>query len=75
LFLLLFQLAPGGDQVLGGKPDRLRNSGKIRLMSLEKPDQARQKLRLARSRPKLICPDSGQVKEPLRSPFVTKRRG
>ena len=39
-------------------------------MRFEKADQRREQRRLARSRAQLICPDSGQVQEPPRAPFV-----
>ena len=42
-------------------------------MSLEKTDQRRQKRRIGRPGAKLFCPNSGQVKEPPRPPFVGNR--
>jgi hypothetical protein len=57
------------------KPDRFRHGGEIRLIGFEEPDQRRQKHPARRPAPKLIRPDSGQVKEPPRAPFVGKCRG
>ena len=42
-------------------------------MGFEEPDQRRKQLRLAKPRAKLLCPDSGQVDEPLSPPIVTQR--
>jgi hypothetical protein len=39
-------------------------------MRLKEPQQRREQCGLRRTRAKLIRPDSGQVKEPLRPPFV-----
>ena len=39
-------------------------------MSLEKPDESREQGRIGRAAPQLVCPDSGQVQEPQRAPFV-----
>ena len=39
-------------------------------MRLEEADQRGEQRRVAGSRPKLVCPDSGQVEEPLRPPLV-----
>ncbi len=44
-------------------------------MRLEKGDQRHQQKRIAGPRAQFICPDSGQVKEALRPPFVAKRCG
>ena len=45
----------------------------VRLVRLEKPQKRREQRRLSRPRPQLIRPDSGQVKEPPRPPFVGNR--
>ena len=42
-------------------------------MRFEKPQQRGKKRRLARSGAKLVCPDSGQIEEPLRPPLVAER--
>ena len=43
-------------------------------MRLEEADQrGEQAPARPRRRAKLVCPDSGQVEEPLRPPFVAKR--
>ena len=42
-------------------------------MCFEECDEADEKLRIARLLPKLLCPDSGQVEEPLRPPLVPER--
>ena len=42
-------------------------------MGLKKSDQRREQPGLACSSPQLLCPDSGQVQEPHRAPFVGKR--
>ena len=47
----------------------------VGLVRLQEPDQRREKLRLAGPRAKLICPDSGQVKEPPRPTFVGNSSG
>ena len=39
-------------------------------MSLEKPYQRREQGGVGRAAPQLVCPDSGQVQEPQRAPFV-----
>ena len=42
-------------------------------MRFQKRDQRRKQHRVVRPAPKLICPNSGQVEEPLRPPLVPKR--
>ena len=42
-------------------------------MRFEKADQGREQRRVCRSGAKLVCPDSGQVDEPLSPPPVTER--
>lgn len=43
-------------------------------MRFEKCDEAGEQCGVGRPPPKLVCLDSGQVQEPLRAPFVGKRR-
>ena len=43
-------------------------------MRLQKPDQCGEQAGLSGAGAQLICPDSGQVQEPPRPPFVRKRR-
>jgi len=42
-------------------------------MRLEEGNQRGEQIRLVRSGAKLVCPDSGQGKEPLSAPFVRQR--
>jgi len=42
-------------------------------MRFEEGDQSGEQPRLVRSRTKLVCPDSGQGKEPRPPPFVGQR--
>ena len=44
-------------------------------MGLQEPDQCREKRWIGCSFAKLISPDSGQVKEPARPPFVGNSGG
>ena len=39
-------------------------------MPLEKADDRREQRGIGRAAAQLICPDSGQVQEPQRAPFV-----
>ena len=39
-------------------------------MPLEKADDRREQGRIGRTPAQLVCPDSGQVQEPHRPPFV-----
>jgi hypothetical protein len=51
----------------------LRNGEQIGLVSFEKGKEGGKQRRLARSPPELICPDSGQIEEPLRPTLVRER--
>jgi len=42
-------------------------------MGLEECNERRKEDRIVRPAPELICPDSGQVEEPLRPALVAKR--
>ena len=64
---------PRRDERLGHYPNLLRNGQKIGLVRFEKADQRREQRRIGRPAPELICPDSGQIQEPLGPAFVTKR--
>ena len=44
-------------------------------MRFEKTDQCSEQARFARSGAKLVCPDSGQLDEPLRPSGITKGYG
>ena len=59
--------------VSGFTPSCLGDGEQIGLVRLEEAQQRGEKRRIARSAPKLVCPDSGQVEEPLRPAFVAKR--
>ena len=64
---------PRGDQRLGLYANLLRNGQEIGLMRLEKSDQRGEQGGLICPAPKLVCPDSGQVEEPLRPTLLPKR--
>lgn len=51
----------------------LGNGEQVGLVRLEKADEGGEERRLLDAAPELICPDSGQSKEALRPPLVTKR--
>ena len=51
----------------------LRDADEIRLVPFEEADESRKKLCFPGSAAKLVCPDSGQVDEPLSPSRVTKR--
>jgi hypothetical protein len=63
LFLLL-QFPACGDQHLRAYAHRFGDGDKVRLVRLQEPDQRCKKHRIGCALAKLICPDSGQVKEP-----------
>jgi len=64
---------PGRGQRFGLYANLLRNREQIGLVRLEECDQCRKQYRVVRPAPKFICPNSGQVEEPLRPPLVAKR--
>jgi hypothetical protein len=70
----MFERAPGRDQIFGSHADLLRNGQQIGLVRLQESKQRAEQDRLVGPGAQLICPNSGQVQEPQRAPFVTKRR-
>ena len=66
--------APRRDDRVGANANLLGNREQIGLMRFEESDQRGKQRRIVRPAAKLVCPDSGQVKEPLRPAFVRKRR-
>lgn len=69
----MFELAPRLYEQFRGNAKLLRDRHEVRLVPLEEADECSEQRRFGGSRPKLLCPDSGQVDEPLRPPSVTKR--
>jgi hypothetical protein len=68
-----FKLAPRLYEVIRLRANLLRYGEQIGLMRLEEPKQGREEHWIGRFGPKLLSPDSGQVDEPPRPTFVTKR--
>jgi hypothetical protein len=68
-----FDLAPRLYEKLGADAKLLGHGDQVRLMRFEKADQRGKKRRLARPKPKLVRPDSGQVEEALRPALVAER--
>ena len=50
-----------------------RNCDQVGLVRFQEADHRGEQRRLADTSPKLVCPDSGQVDEPLRPTSVTER--
>lgn len=57
----------------GGNAKFLRNSEQIRLVGLEEAQQRGEKRGIGRSGAQLVCPDSGQVEEPMCPAVVPER--
>ena len=68
-----FELAPCLYEHFGRNAKLLRNGDEIRLMRFEKAYDGREKPGFADPSTQLVCPDSGQVDEPLSPPIVTQR--
>ena len=60
-------------QLLWGYVDLRGYGQQVRLMPFQECDQRRKQRRIIRLVPKLVCPDSGQVQEPLGPTFVAER--
>ena len=73
--MALLQIAPCSDERFRTDVHRFGDRQEIRLVRFEEPDQRSEKHRITGSGTKLICPDSGQVKEPPRTPFVGNGSG
>ena len=58
---------------LAGARQGFGDGQQVRLMRFEEAQQRGEQRGFARLRPQLICPDSGQVEEPLRPPLVAER--
>jgi hypothetical protein len=58
---------------IGSDAKLLGHGDQVRLMRFEEPNHRREKRRISHALAKLVCPDSGQIEEPLRPAFVTKR--
>jgi len=71
--LPFFELAPRLYEQFGANAKLLANDDKVRLMRFEEADERSQERGFGRPRPKLVCPDSGQVEEPLSPPLLANR--
>ena len=61
--------------LLQGAEARFGNGDKIRLVRLEESEEGGEQRRIAEPTAKLVRPDSCQLQEPLRAPFVGERSG
>jgi hypothetical protein len=68
-----FEFSPRLYEDFGRNAKLLRNRDEIRLVRFQEPDQSGKQGRLSRPAAKLVCPDSGQIDEPLGPPRLTKR--
>ena len=68
-----FQVAPRLYEKLRLDAKLLRYLDQVGFVCFEETDECREELGLAETRAKLVCPDSGQVDEPLGASGVTKR--
>jgi hypothetical protein len=69
----LFEFAPRLYEQIGADAKLFANSEQVRLMCLEEADEGGEQGRLVSTCSELVCPDSGQVHEPLSPPLLTKR--
>ena len=72
--ILSFKGAPGRDQRIRLYANLLRNGEEVGLVRFKEADECAEQGRLADPIAEVICPDSGQVQEPPRAPFVGQRR-
>jgi hypothetical protein len=73
LFPFVFKVAPRLYEHFWGNSKLLRNGEEIGLIGFEETDERGEEASLADTPAKFICPDSGQVDEPLSPARVTKR--
>jgi len=60
-----FELASSLYEQFGPDAKLLSNGEQVRLVRFEEADQRREERGIAGPAPKLLCPDSGQLDEPL----------
>ena len=69
----VLQLSPRLYEQIGSDANLLRNGQQIGFVRFEKANERGEQRRVARLALQLVCPDSGQVEEPLRPTLLPER--